>query len=88
MAEDGGEGSCSASNASTNGDGATNDEGGGPTTPNDSSTSQDTIQEQKNTCEDQHEKCQIWADVGECAANPSWMHTNCQRACELCADQR
>jgi hypothetical protein len=77
MAEDGGEGSCNASKASTNGD-------------DESSTSQvTTTQEEQEAipCKDQHEKCQIWADAGECTANPSWMHTNCQRACELCADQ-
>ena len=79
MAEDGGEGSCKASNASTNSDGGT--------TNVESSAATTLDNEPKVTCEDQHEKCQMWADVGECTANPSYMNKNCQRACELCADQ-
>lgn len=30
--------------------------------------------------------CQIWADVGECDSNPTWMNINCRKACRQCGE--
>ena len=35
-------------------------------------------------CEDTNEKCDYWADIGECEANPGYMLINCQLSCGLC----
>ena len=35
-------------------------------------------------CADLHDDCPGWAEIGECTANPSWMHAECPRACGQC----
>lgn len=35
-------------------------------------------------CQNGHEECENWATAGECSANPSYMLTNCARACNTC----
>ena len=89
LADDGGTGSCSsgfnddisdattASRTGNTSDGTTTAEG------NDDSANVDS----NNACEDQHENCKFWADQGECAANPPYMHIYCKRSCELCDGQ-
>merc|ERR1711998_225953 len=41
-------------------------------------------------CEDAHssEECQTWAAGGECTANKDFMHTSCQRSCNVCTDTK
>lgn len=39
-------------------------------------------------CKDSHESCMYWASVGECDANPRWMHPNCKEACGKCTDAK
>jgi ShK domain-like len=41
-------------------------------------------EEQPLPCEDQHERCHIWARVGECAENKSAMRKYCPKACGFC----
>jgi ShK domain-like len=36
-------------------------------------------------CEDQHERCHIWARVGECSENKSTMRKYCPKSCGFCA---
>jgi ShK domain-like len=36
-------------------------------------------------CEDQHERCHIWARVGECSENRSTMRKYCPKSCGFCA---
>jgi hypothetical protein len=38
-----------------------------------------------NKCKDTHVDCGLWAEVGECDKNPSFMITGCPRSCETCA---
>jgi len=38
----------------------------------------------RSSCENLHEKCQMWADSGECMANPNYMLLNCQSSCKTC----
>eukprot|EP00929_Paragymnodinium_shiwhaense_P011226 TRINITY_DN11672_c0_g1_i2.p1 TRINITY_DN11672_c0_g1~~TRINITY_DN11672_c0_g1_i2.p1 ORF type:complete len:661 (-),score=146.02 TRINITY_DN11672_c0_g1_i2:297-2279(-) len=40
----------------------------------------------ESVCKDDNEECASWASMGECAANPDWMHLNCRRSCGLCND--
>lgn len=42
-------------------------------------------------CEDYHERCQEWADAGECTKNPGYMKGEgsdqsgtCRKACQMC----
>ncbi|DBA88087.1 TPA: hypothetical protein ACH3X2_005086 [Trebouxia sp. C0005] len=36
------------------------------------------------SCKDHDKRCKIWADAGECDANPGFMTNNCKVACEKC----
>lgn len=38
----------------------------------------------RHKCRNQHEDCTYWASLGECEANPKYMHLNCAPACETC----
>jgi len=38
------------------------------------------------TCLDYHEKCEEWAAMGECGANPYYMLASCRKACEICGE--
>lgn len=42
-----------------------------------------TVQPSGN-CEDHNKYCSTWATMGECENNPTWMHTNCKKACKQC----
>ena len=35
-------------------------------------------------CADGHERCEEWANAGECDINPDWMLENCQVSCGTC----
>eukprot|EP00658_Telonema_sp_P-2_P052646 TRINITY_DN4087_c0_g1_i3.p1 TRINITY_DN4087_c0_g1~~TRINITY_DN4087_c0_g1_i3.p1 ORF type:complete len:319 (-),score=46.78 TRINITY_DN4087_c0_g1_i3:147-1103(-) len=35
-------------------------------------------------CMDGHADCRIWAEQGECSANPSYMITSCAKSCHTC----
>ncbi|CAK0787343.1 hypothetical protein CVIRNUC_010562 [Coccomyxa viridis] len=37
-------------------------------------------------CIDKDDRCQKWADDGECASNAGWMNTNCRRSCSSCTN--
>lgn len=39
-------------------------------------------------CTDDNEKCEPWADQGECKANPGYMNESCRRACRICKDPK
>lgn len=38
-------------------------------------------------CQDEHARCESWADVGECENNPAYMHSVCAGSCGTC-DER
>ena len=39
-------------------------------------------------CADGHEKCEEWADAGECEKNSLWMQMfNCKMSCGICGDK-
>ncbi|GMH59472.1 hypothetical protein TL16_g02834 [Triparma laevis f. inornata] len=40
--------------------------------------------ELKQNCVNQHKSCVFWASLGECSANPSYMHVSCAPACLTC----
>lgn len=35
-------------------------------------------------CEDKHDRCSVWASVGECESNPEKMHEQCPFSCGIC----
>jgi hypothetical protein len=41
----------------------------------------------KIMCQDNHDQCGYWADIGECTKNPGYMNVECRKSCELCSDQ-
>jgi len=44
----------------------------------------DNVEEMKEKCTNQHDKCVYWASVGECKNNPSYMQNDCMLACKTC----
>ncbi|XP_076460788.1 zinc metalloproteinase nas-13-like [Babylonia areolata] len=38
----------------------------------------------EQTCENQHEHCEMWAWRGECSTTPEYMHHFCRKACRMC----
>lgn len=38
----------------------------------------------KYKCVDKHDTCGHWASIGECDANPGYMHLNCAVSCDSC----
>ena len=38
----------------------------------------------RSECKNRHELCVLWAFLGECEANPSYMLLNCAPSCETC----
>jgi len=43
---------------------------------------------EESDCQDEHPKCSLWSEVGECTKNPRYMLKNCMRSCLQCPDQR
>jgi len=39
-------------------------------------------------CKDEHAGCGQWAEAGECANNPAFMHQTCAGSCGTCAARR
>lgn len=57
------------------------------TTTNDShngSNPTSTTARKVTKCEDRHKRCHVWADLGECEANPADMHKYCAKSCGIC----
>jgi ShK domain-like len=42
--------------------------------------------EDEEGCFDNDEKCDEWASMGECEANPKYMLTYCKQSCMICGD--
>lgn len=40
----------------------------------------------RQMCEDRHNRCDEWANRGECAKNPLYMHFQCERSCQVCTE--
>lgn len=38
--------------------------------------------------QDFHDNCASWAQMGECSANPNYMHSNCAQSCSVYADPK
>jgi hypothetical protein len=38
-------------------------------------------------CTDEASKCGHWSSLGECDANPKYMHQKCRKSCKLCEEQ-
>ena len=38
----------------------------------------------RNICKNEHQSCALWAAIGECDANPSFMLHDCAVACKSC----
>ena len=48
-------------------------------------TSADAVDDDHDPdCTNSHEKCNDWADQGECVANPAYMLKECMKACGVC----
>ncbi|KAL7578445.1 hypothetical protein ACA910_012835 [Epithemia clementina (nom. ined.)] len=52
-----------------------------------SSSDDDDNEETNQACEDKHERCHIWASLGECDGNPVDMHKYCAKSCNVCDRQ-
>ncbi|XP_057291343.1 zinc metalloproteinase nas-15-like [Hydractinia symbiolongicarpus] len=37
-----------------------------------------------DNCKNNHQRCQEWANRGECQKNPRYMHHNCKKSCNKC----
>lgn len=37
-------------------------------------------------CQDRHESCPVWAEMGECGKNPFYMLAHCHMSCQVCID--
>ncbi|XP_069190109.1 zinc metalloproteinase nas-13 isoform X5 [Procambarus clarkii] len=48
------------------------------------STSAPLVAAATEECEDNVKHCQMWADMGECDTNPTWMFVSCRKACRQC----
>ena len=44
-----------------------------------------TVSPKSKVCEDRHERCHLWAQVGECEENRDVMRKHCAKSCGLCA---
>ncbi|KAK4296112.1 hypothetical protein Pmani_031374 [Petrolisthes manimaculis] len=54
----------------------------------DSTTTAPIIAAATAECADNDQQyCQIWADMGECESNPTWMNINCRKACRQCGKE-
>jgi len=42
---------------------------------------------ERSDCQDEHERCDDWAEHGECNNNPGYMLQSCRRSCLQCPDQ-
>lgn len=42
------------------------------------------LEHNESECTDQHANCSLWANKGECDANPYWMHDFCRVSCGTC----
>ena len=40
--------------------------------------------ESEAACTDHREECRLWAQAGECARNPDFMHAQCPLSCKVC----
>ena len=38
-------------------------------------------------CKDEHAECARWAEDGECANNPGFMHKSCAGSCGTCGGE-
>jgi hypothetical protein len=38
-------------------------------------------------CKDEVNQCAQWSNLGECTANPGYMHHHCQKSCNICQPQ-
>jgi hypothetical protein len=38
-------------------------------------------------CIDSDERCELWADAGECSKNPGYMLSGCAKACNVCPSE-
>ncbi|CAL4117687.1 unnamed protein product, partial [Meganyctiphanes norvegica] len=36
------------------------------------------------SCNDRHQSCRSWSDIGECQKNPNFMNDNCKKSCNNC----
>ncbi|XP_069190107.1 zinc metalloproteinase nas-13 isoform X3 [Procambarus clarkii] len=51
------------------------------------STSAPLVAAATEECEDNVKHCQMWADMGECDTNPTWMFVSCRKACRQCGKE-
>lgn len=49
---------------------------------------EDDARPSDDECENQEERCDFWAELGECSANPNYMTAYCRRSCKVCPDQK
>lgn len=42
------------------------------------------IMDETKSCQDDHENCSGWADMGECEKNQQYMLINCKKSCGIC----
>mmetsp|Transcript_9530 Transcript_9530/g.18323 ORF Transcript_9530/g.18323 Transcript_9530/m.18323 type:complete len:552 (-) Transcript_9530:1754-3409(-) len=48
------------------------------------SDDEESDEDDEPPCEDQIERCSVWAELGECEANPDDMHEYCPYSCGIC----
>ena len=37
-------------------------------------------------CQDEHDRCWEWANMGECEKNEDYMKKQCKKSCKVCVD--
>ena len=55
---------------------------------NDHRRGPDDEEEDDDDCQDEHERCSVWAGLGECEANPDDMLKHCAKSCDACGMNR
>ena len=81
-----GDGSCSTDPASSDNNASNTDGGSYPHRKVvERKIKADPLQAEP-TCKDVNDWCSVWADQGECLANPVYMRKNCRVSCGLCDD--
>ena len=60
-------------------------DGGPPVQPTDVTTPMTLVStELPGKCEDSHQYCGIWSQMGECDKNSAWMAVSCRKSCNQC----
>jgi hypothetical protein len=59
----------------------------GKDTCEDNDASCNTLAVEEDSCVDDHFKCPMWAEAGDCKENPKYMLKFCQQSCGVCSER-